>query len=83
MPLIYVPDPEQSEEIGRPTVQLVGTDGNVFALMAECKRAMKRYKKEVDPNYNVTYMFDEMFDEIKQGDYDNALRVMMGYLEVS
>ena len=83
MPYMYVEDPEQSEEIGRPTVQLVGTDGNVFALMGECRRAMVRYRKEVDPTYNVEYMWNEMFDEIKHGDYDHALRIMMDYLEVS
>lgn len=83
MPYMYVEDPEQSVEEGRPSVQLVGTDGNVFALMGECKRAMKRYKRDIDPTYNVDMMFDDMFDEIKQGDYYNALRIMSDYLDVS
>ena len=82
MGYVYVEDLEQTEEAGKPTVQLTGTDGNVFALMGECKKAMLRYQREIDPKYNAKLMFQEMWDEINQGDYDNALMVMMGYCEV-
>ena len=79
---LYKDDLEQTEKAGRPTVQLSNTDGNVFALMSECKKAMVRYQKEIDSKYNATLMFQEMWDEINQGDYNNALRVMTVYLEV-
>ncbi len=82
MAYVYVEDEPQNKELGKPTVRLSGTDGNVFALMAECKKAMKRYQK-VDPTYNAELMSIEMFDEIQQGDYNNALMVMMGYCDVS
>lgn len=82
MPYVYVEDEPQEEEVGKPAVRLSGTDGNVFALMGEVKRAMYNYQKEVDSDYNAKYMFDHMFEEIQQGDYDNALQVMMQYCEV-
>jgi hypothetical protein len=82
MGYVYVEDEPQTEKAGRPTVRLSGTDGNIFALMGECKKAMKRYHKEIDNRYNATLMFQEMWDEVQRGDYDNALRVMMAYCEV-
>ena len=82
MGYVYVKDEVQTEEAGRPVVRLLGTDGNVFALMGECKKAMDRYRREIDPTYNSELMFLEMFDEINQGDYNNALQVMMSYCEV-
>ncbi|MCD6435800.1 MAG: hypothetical protein J7L15_05380 [Clostridiales bacterium] len=82
MGYIYVDDLPQTEEADRPVVQLTGTDGNVFNLLAECKKAMKRYHNEIDDRYNVELMFQEMWDEVQQGDYDNALQIMMSYCEV-
>ncbi len=82
MAYIYVEDEVQNAEKGQPSVRLTGTDGNVFALLGTCKKAMKEYQR-VDPTYNAEMMFNEMMDEVNQGDYNNALQVMMGYLEVS
>ncbi len=82
MAYIYVPDAEQNLEEGRPSVRLIGTDGNVFNLLGLCSKAMKDYHK-VDPKYNAELMFNELCDEVKQGDYNNALRVIMAYCDVS
>ncbi len=82
MAYIYIDDLEQTEKAGKPTVQLSGTDGNVFSLMGTCKKAMKRYQQQIDPTYNTDLMFREMQDEINQGDYNNALSVMLAYCEV-
>ncbi len=80
---VYQEDKPQSQEAGRPSVQLSGTDGNIFALMGECKKAMSRYQREIDPKYNANLMFQEMWDEVNQGDYNNALQVMMGFCDAS
>jgi len=82
MAYIYVPDAEQNLEEGRPSVRLVGTDGNVFNLLGLCNKAMREYHR-VDPTYNSELMFQEMMDEVEQGDYNNALSVIMAYCDVS
>lgn len=82
MAWVYVEDKEQDIDSGKPKVRLSGTDGNVFALLGECKKAMKRYQK-VNPKYNAEAMFRELFDAVQRGNYDNALQKMMGFCEVS
>ncbi len=82
MAYIYVPDAEQNLEEGRPSVRLIGTDGNVFSLLGLCNKAMRDYHR-VDPTYNADLMFKEMMDEVEQGGYDNALTIMCSYCDVS
>jgi hypothetical protein len=56
-------------------VQLVGNDGNAFAIMGAVKSALKKAgasKEELDE-----YLADSM-----SGDYDNLLRVAMEWVEV-
>jgi len=81
MPYIYVEEAEH-ECSDKPSVILVGTDGNIFSLLGECKKAMESFERDVDPSYNAAEVYDEMFDEVQQGDYHNALRVIMGYMDV-
>lgn len=81
MSYIHVPDIPQDIKLGKPIIRLVGEDGNVFNLLGICRSAMKRYQ-EVDPSYNAVMNYDEMFKEVEQGDFENALRVMMGWLHV-
>ena len=59
----------------KPTVKLVGTDGNAFALMGRVAAAMRQagISKE---------MIDAFFAEAKSGDYDNLLRVCMKFADV-
>lgn len=58
----------------KPTVKLVGEDGNAFAIMGKVNKALKvaGLKKESDK-----YM-----KEAVGGDYDNLLRVSMKYVNV-
>ena len=82
MSYIYIEDVKQKGD--KPSVRLVGTDGNVFSLLGECKKAMKSFEKENNDNkYNSNEQFNLMFEEINNGDYDNALQVMMKYCNVS
>lgn len=57
------------------TVELVGHDGNAFAIMGRVQRALKEAgatKEELD----------QYFKESTAGDYDNLLRVAMEWVEV-
>ena len=57
------------------TVQLVGNDGNAFAIMGSVTKALRRAR--VDNTEVQTYM-----DEAMSGDYDNLLRVTMEWVNV-
>lgn len=52
---------------------LVGVDGNAFAIMGYTARALK--------NEGLRDLVDEMYDEAQSGDYDNLIRVCMGYID--
>lgn len=57
-------------------VQLVGADGNAFAVLGLVKRALKQAgvpKAEIDA----------FFDQAIAGDYQNLLRVVMQTVNVS
>jgi len=56
-------------------VELVGEDGNAFAILGRVSGAMRRHgvpKAEID----------EFLDEAKNGDYDHLLRVVMRTVNV-
>lgn len=56
-------------------VELVGHDGNAFAIMGRVQRALKEAgatKEELD----------QYFKESTSGDYDNLLRVAADWVEV-
>lgn len=56
-------------------VELVGNDGNAFAIMGAVSKALKRAKvSEAEVNQ---YMAESM-----SGDYDNLLRVAMAWVTV-
>ena len=57
-------------------VQLVGNDGNAFAIMGAVKSALK--KAGASNEELSQYMSDSM-----SGDYDNLLRVAMEWVEVN
>jgi len=59
----------------KPTVKLVGKDGNAFAIMGRVKNALKR--AGADEEYIKKYL-----DESMAGDYDNLLATAMKYAEV-
>jgi hypothetical protein len=62
-------------DIPKPEVELAGQDGNAFAIMGRCSKALKRAgaPKEV---------IDEYKSKSMSGDYDNLLRVAMEFCEV-
>lgn len=58
----------------KPEVQLTGTNGNVFALLARCDRALKQAGQR------------DRAEELRQrvfasGSYDEALALMMEYVD--
>ncbi|MBI1850647.1 MAG: hypothetical protein HYR85_09920 [Planctomycetes bacterium] len=59
----------------KPTVKLVGTDGNALSILGRVSAAMKEagIPKET---------IDAFFREATAGDYDHLLRVVMTYAEV-
>ena len=59
----------------KPTVKLIGQDGNAFSIMGRVKQALKR--AGADKEY-----IDEYLSEATSGDYDHLLVVSMGYVDV-
>jgi|TARA_B100001964_G_C14118493_1_gene547233 hypothetical protein len=57
-------------------VELVGHDGNAFAIMGKVKNALKR-------NGASSEDIDEYMKESMSGDYDNLLRTAMEWVNVS
>ena len=64
-----------SETKQKPTVKLVGENGNAFAIMGTVSKALRKngYLKED---------IDKYMKEARSGDYDNLLRVTMKWVEV-
>lgn len=60
----------------KPKVKLTGTDGNVFALIGKCSKALKREGLVTEAK--------EMSDKCFSADsYHGAIAVMMEYCDVS
>ena len=64
-----------SNKKDKPTVKLSGQDGNVFNLIAICSRELKR----AGLNDEAKTMTEEIF---ASGSYDEALQIMMNYVDV-
>jgi hypothetical protein len=62
------------KEDEKPVVQLVGTDGNAFAIMGKVARALRQAGR---PELVKPYM-----DEATSGDYDHLLQITMKYVDV-
>ena len=60
----------------RPTVELIGYDGNAFMVMGRTIRAMKRAGWPQDT-------IDAVMDEARSGDYDHLLATIQVYCEVA
>jgi hypothetical protein len=58
----------------KPTVKLIGEDGNAYAIMGRVTRALRKagYSKEEIDRYR---------KEAKSGDYDNLLRVTLKWVD--
>ena len=59
----------------KPTVKLIGQDGNAFSIMAHVKQALRR--AGADKEY-----IDKYLNAATSGDYDNLLVVSMEYVNV-
>ena len=59
----------------KPTVQLIGQDGNAFAIMGNVKQALKR--AGADKEY-----IDEYLKEATSGYYNHLLTVSMKYVNI-
>lgn len=57
-------------------VELIGQDGNAFAIMGAVTKAMKR----VGVSANIVAAYQK---EATAGDYDNLLRVTAEYVEIT
>ncbi len=63
------------DEIERPTLELLGTDGNAFAILGHAIKTLKR-------NHYSQERVDEFLEEAKAGDYDHLLGTCMKWFEV-
>ena len=63
------------EPVTKPTVQLVGQDGNPFSIMGREKKAL--LQAGADNEYVEKYLKDATF-----GDYSYLLAVTMKYVDV-
>ena len=57
-------------------VELVGQDGNAFAILGAVSKALKRADIPQDK-------IDECMTEMKSGDYDHLLQTAMKWVNVS
>ena len=64
-----------NEPSSKPTVKLIGQDGNAFAVMGRVKQALKR--AGADKEY-----IDQYISEATSGDYNHLLSVSMEYVNV-
>jgi len=64
-----------NEQREKPTLQLVGTDGNAFSILGKAMKAAKRagWSKERIAVY---------IEEAMSGDYDHLLQTTMKYFDV-
>lgn len=59
----------------KPVVQLTGTDGNAFAVLAACRKAARKADMP-------TSTLQEFIDDAMSGDYDHLLQTAFKYFEV-
>ena len=64
-------------------LQIIGTDGNAFALFGKAQRQIERHLKEEGLTHSeIEEQVDKVINEAKQGDYNHVLRTMMKYFDV-
>ena len=62
--------------MGKPVVNLIGRDGNAFAVIGECHRAAKAAKWS-------TEQWNKVRNEMMAGDYDHLLQTAVTFFEVA
>jgi len=59
----------------KPTVKLIGEDGNIFNILAKCMKALKDVGKKKEA--------DEMIEKaFNSNSYEEALSIVMKYVEI-
>lgn len=61
--------------LSKPTVKLIGQDGNAFGIMGRVKQALRSAGS--DKEY-----IDQYLSEATSGDYDHLLAVSMEYVDI-
>jgi len=63
-------------------VQLVGEDGNAFAILGRVSRALKSHLREQGNSpAEVKAIADQFMSEATSGDYDHLLRTCMEWVD--
>ena len=62
------------EGLIRPEVELVGEDGNAFAIMGRVQKALKRAGNDSE-------VVDSYLKQAMSGDYDHLLAVTLAFVE--
>jgi len=62
----------KNEKLNKPTLTLVGRDGNAFAILGAAMRVANANKMD----------WDQIEKEATSGDYDNLLQTMCKYFDV-
>lgn len=63
------------KETSKPSVKLVGTDGNAFAILGACRKAARKAGW-------VQVQIDSFMKEAMSGSYDNLLSTCCTYFNV-
>lgn len=58
----------------KPTVKLTETDGNVFAIISEVTRALRKSNREIAAEFQTK--------AFQQNSYDDVLTLCMEYVEI-
>jgi hypothetical protein len=66
----------------KPTIKLLGEDGNIFNLLGIAKRRFRELNRE-DPDAGWNDKWEEFLNKVQESkDYSLALAVFMEYFEV-
>ena len=67
----------------KPTIEIIGADGNIFNLLAIAKRRFRELnREEPEAEWNDTWL--EFLDKVESSEsYDEALVLFMDYFEIS
>jgi len=65
----------------KPTVKLVGIDGNAFVILGTVSKAIKQFYTKQGEREKGARLAKEYQEEATSGDYDHLLQTTMKYCE--
>jgi len=74
-------DEDYKYEGPKVEVQLVGLDGNVYAIIGRVREAMRKQLKDIMSVYDIEHLQKEYTDRATSGDYSHALCVTLEYVD--